>query len=126
MRKSLVLASMVVLCGCAEVPRFAGLVPIEKLDKPPRAVSQPLMEYTEVWRRSWVEAQTTVALTIQEDGSVADVAVVRATNPEIGRAAVESVKKWRFDPPTTRGVPARVAMQIPIVSNLENTKFIMP
>jgi TonB family protein len=126
MRKEIVLVSMIALSGCANVPRSVGVVRIEDLDSPPKAVSQPLMEYTEVWHRSRIEAQATVALTIQEDGSVADVAVVRATNPEIGRAAVESVKKWRFEPPTSRGVPARVALKIPIVSDLENTKFIMP
>ena len=120
------LASMLALSGCAHMSRPAGLVRIEDLDKPPKAVAQPLMEYTEVWRRSRVNAEAIIALTIQEDGRVADVAVMQATNPEIGRAAVESVKKWRFEPPTSRGAPARVAMRIPIVSDLENTKFIMP
>ena len=126
MRKEIILASMIALSGCAHALQSAGLVRIEDLDRPPKAVSQPLMEYTEVWHRSGIKAEATVALTIQEDGSVADVVTVLATNPEIGRAAAESVKKWRFEPPTRRGVPARVQLKIPIVSDLENTKFIMP
>lgn len=40
------------------------------------------MDYAEVWRRSRIQAHTTVALTVQEDGSVADAAVFCATNPE--------------------------------------------
>lgn len=125
-RKSTVLAFLVALSSCTDVQRSAGLVRLEDLDKPPKAVSQPLMEYTEVWHRSRIEAQATVALTIQEDGSVTDVSLVRATNPEIGRAAVKTIKEWRFERPTSRGVPARVALHVPIVSNLQNTKFIMP
>jgi len=125
MRKALALVSLM-FCGCTHLEKSAQLVRVQDLDKPPKAISQPLMAYTEVWERSRISAEAVVALTIQEDGSVADVAVSRATNPEIGRAAVEAVKKWRFEPPTSRGVPARVAMQIPIVSDLENTRFIMP
>lgn len=126
MRKEIVLALSLALSGCAHVQRSAGLVRIEDLDRPPKAVSQPLIAYTELWQRSRIEAKVTVALTIQEDGSVSDVTAEQATNPAISRAAVESVKNWRFEPPTRGGVPARVQLKIPIVSDLENTKFIMP
>ncbi len=125
MRKEFVLASLIALSGCGHA-HSAGLVRFNDLDKPPKAISQPLMDYTELLHRSRINAQATVALTIQKDGSVADVAAVQATNPEVGRAAVASVKKWRFEPPTSRGAPARVKLTIPIVSDHENTKFIVP
>lgn len=126
MRKELLLLSILMLGGCASVPRSAGLVRPEELDREPRVLSQPMTEYLEVLRRHGTKAQAVVSATILEDGSVAEATVVQATNPEIGQAAADAVKRWRFETPTRRGVPARVTMQIPILSNLESAGLLTP
>jgi protein TonB len=85
------------------------------------------MHYSEVWQPphgSRRTAEAIISFTVQEDGSVADASVFRATNPEVGRAALEAVKKWRFEPATSHGAPARFQMKVPIVADLSNTTFI--
>lgn len=126
MRKELILAAILLGSGCASVPRSAGLVRPEELDREPRVLSQPMAEYMDVLRRSGGKAQAIVSATILEDGSVAEATTLQATNPEIGQAAADAVKQWRFETPTRRGVPARVTMQIPILSNLENATLLTP
>lgn len=126
MRKEIILVLMLMLSGCASVPRSAGLVRPEELDREPRVLSQPMTEYMEVLRRFGNKTQAIVSATINEDGSVAEASVVEATNPEIGRAAADAVKQWRFETPRRRGVPARVTLRIPILSNLENATLLTP
>lgn len=126
MRKELMLVFILAWSGCASVPRSAGLVRPEELDREPRVLSQPMTEYLEVLRRFGGKAQAVVSVTILEDGSVAEASPLQATNPEIGQAAADAVKQWRFESPTRRGVPARVTMPIPILSNLENATLLTP
>lgn len=126
MRRELILVAILGWSGCASVPRSAGLVRPEELDREPRVLSQPMAEYMDVLRRSGGKAQAIVSATILEDGSVAEATTLQATNPEIGQAAADAVKQWRFETPTRRGVPARVTMQIPILSNLEDATLLTP
>ena len=44
-------------------------------------------------------------LTVREDGTVGDVEVVRCSHPKVGfeEAAVDAVKKWRFEPGMENG-----------------------
>jgi TonB family protein len=126
MRKEIPLILLLTLSGCVQVPRPAGLVRVADLDHEPRPVVQPMTEFMEVLRRFGGKAQAVVSVTILEDGSVAEANLVQATNPEIGRAAVDAVKRWRFERPTRRGGPARVTMDVPIFSNLQDTPLLTP
>lgn len=114
MRGEITLAVALMVAGCASAERVTPIVRLEDLDNPPRAIFRPNPEYTEIWQRSRIEAIAVVSLMIEEDGSVANVALEVTTKPEMGKAAVEAVKKWRFDPPTSRGKPARVRLKIAI------------
>jgi TonB family protein len=76
--------------------------------------------HKEVWPDSpRVEPIATVSLTIESDGHVSDVALDMSTTPGFGEAAVQALKKWRFDPVTSHGKPARVRLKIPVVGRLE-------
>ena len=90
------------------------IVRIEDLDKAPHLVSQSAPDYTEDWVRARTAAQATVLLTIEEEGTVSDVILEVCSKPDFGAAAVDAVKKYRFDPITSHGKPARVRIRIAV------------
>jgi TonB family protein len=102
------------LAGCVSAKPTGPIGRVEDLDKPPHVVFQPAPDYTEAWTRSRLPAQAVVMLTIEEDGSVSDVVLETSTKPEFGAPAVDAVKKYRFDPVTSHGKPARVRLQIKV------------
>jgi TonB family protein len=114
MRGTILLTVAFLLAGCASAERVTPIARLEDLDKPPHAIFRPDLDYTEIWQKSRIEATAVVSLTVKEDGRVANVALEVTTKPEMGRAAVEAVRKWRFDPPTSHGKPARVRLKIAI------------
>jgi TonB family protein len=114
MRGTTLLTVAFLLAGCASAERVTPIARLEDLDKPPHAIFRPDPDYTEIWQRSRIEATAVVSLTIEENGRVANVALEATTQPEMGKAAVEAVKEWRFDPPTSHGKPARVRLKIAI------------
>jgi TonB family protein len=124
MRAQLLIIFLIILASCAHRQQSAGLVRLEDLDKKPMAIAQPKAEYIEVWKSARIQPTAIVLFTIQEDGSVADVALVKATRPEAGTVAVASVKMWKFEPPTYHGRPARVLIKTEVSFDFEDTTFI--
>jgi TonB family protein len=49
---------------------------------------------------------------VRADGTVGNVVVIRPSNSEIDRAAVEAVKRWRYQPARFRGKP--IAVYLPV------------
>lgn len=60
---------------------------------------QHMPAYPESARRQGVEGVTTLRFRVQTDGTVGEMSLVRsAGHPDLDRAAMEAVKKWRFEP----------------------------
>lgn len=70
-----------------------GALPLVRVEPlyPPQAARRGL--------EGWVQLQ----FTITTAGSVADVAVVKSSNPVFERAAVEAVRKWKYEPQMQSG-----------------------
>jgi protein TonB len=66
--------------------------------------SQP--EYPPMARQMHVTGKVDVEVTIESDGSVADVKVVSG-NALLTPAVVNAVKKWKFTPFTNNGEPSK-------------------
>jgi TonB family protein len=54
-----------------------------------------------------------VEFTVEHDGSVHNVVIVRATNEAFGQAAAGAIARWKFRPGTIDGQPVRTRMQQP-------------
>jgi TonB family protein len=60
-----------------------------------------------------MDAEVTVSLVVQRDGTVVDVQVERTTDDDIGRRCAAAVAKWKFRPgtaPDDRAVDVRIEM----------------
>ncbi len=64
------------------------------------------------------DGEAKIRAIIDESGSVAEAAVVEATHPAFGQAALEAVKAWRFEPAREDGQPVPQTVVIPIIFKL--------
>jgi protein TonB len=77
--------------------------------------------YPESARRQGVEGVTTLRFQVLTDGSVGEVAIASsAGHGELDQAAVEAIRKWRFEP-ARRGKEAVVVwVTLPVRFALRN------
>ncbi len=86
----------------------------DQLDHPPEVRYQPAPQYPYEMKTAGIEGQVDIKLYVDTDGRVYDVEVVRATNPGFIQAAVETVRKWRFEPGLRKGKVVNFVMLQPI------------
>ena len=93
---------------------------VYKLDKvrgvtPPRAVQQPLPLYTDSARRLGVEGLVLLEALVLEDGSIANVKVIRGLGYGLDESAVLTIQdRWKFQPGTLDGeaVPVKATIEV--------------
>ncbi len=60
------------------------------------------------------KATVIVLATVSEDGKVLGASVLHPSNHDLDRAAVETVKKWKFKPAMKDGKPVKVMLKIEV------------
>jgi TonB family protein len=81
----------------------------------PKAISQPAPEFPKALEIQGLKhGWAIVGFTVHADGGVADVSAVTFSRPEFGRAAVEGVRKWRFEPASKDGRKPAQRLEVPI------------
>ena len=50
--------------------------------------------------------------TIGEDGTVAELKVLRSVHPLLDREALAAVRQWRYEPLTLNGIPVRFLLTV--------------
>lgn len=105
--------AVLLLAGCHPPETSVPVVAPTDLDAPPHLLTH-IRTALPLSPGSKVEPLAAVSFIIEPDGTVSAVKLIRATSEAAGRAAVESVKHWRFDPPRRHGNPVRVRMTVPI------------
>jgi protein TonB len=99
--------------GDADLPvdaggRVVGPVPIES--------SQVQPVYPEEARRAGVQGLVVLEVSIDEQGKVGDVKVVRGLGHGCDEAMVAAVRQWRFHPATRDGKPIKVRHVLQLLS----------
>jgi TonB family protein len=92
-----------------------------RADKPPEAISRARPNFPVSLRRSRQAGEVLLAFTVDKNGAVKDVVVVRSDHPDFNDPAIEAVMKWKFKPATAQGKPLETKMRLPIVFNLNNS-----
>ncbi len=70
-------------------------------------------EYPESAFRKGIEGSVEVSFTITNQGAVTNVSVVSADPPEVfDRAAIEAVRRWRYEPKFVDGQPVESPSQV--------------
>ncbi len=107
MRRMLLLA--VVAAACAK--------PVPKIVTP-KAIANPLPEPERVGAtnaaRAGKSGPVKVSYCVDTDGAAQDVAVKESVDPEYDAIAVETVKRWTFEPATKDGVPYEHCTEVSI------------
>ena len=105
----------------APAGRKSGGIPIVSAEPVlPRRVSP---DYPDSAVRKGLQGSVDVRFTITVKGTVEDVAVVQADPPDVfDRAAVEAVKRWRYDPKTVDGVATESHAQVRLQFKLDSKK----
>jgi TonB family protein len=78
----------------------------DDLDTKPKALHQPMPAAPAGLRGKAARGHASVSFFVDTEGRVRVPAVVEASAPEFGAAAIGTVSQWRFDPPRRQGEPA--------------------
>ncbi len=87
---------------------------VADLDQMPRPVHQPAPEYPPDLKRKRVEGTVHVVFLVDPAGAVQNPTVVQSVHPALDRAALQAVRRWRFDPGRRGGQPVAFRMKVPI------------
>lgn len=81
----------------------------------PNAIRKSSPQYTESARQARVEGVVVLYAEIGTDGRARHIRVIRALGYGLDRKAVESLRRWRFEPALRDGVPvvAPATIEIP-------------
>ena len=89
-----------------------------KITEPVRT-GGPNPMYPEAARRARIQGVVVLECIIGKDGIVQDVKVLRGLPLGLTEAAVDAVKKWRFEPSTLNGKPVEVLYILTVRFNLQ-------
>jgi protein TonB len=87
---------------------------IGDLDQRPQPIAQSAPMYPAELRRRRVEGTVSVVFLVDTEGRVTNPTVEKSTDPAFERAALEAVRRWRFEPGTRLGHKVQFKMRVPI------------
>jgi len=85
--------------------------------KPPRAIFSPDPEYTTKARSEHQRGTVAMKVVVGADGLTRDIKVDRSLSPDLDKAAMDAVKRWRFTPGTKDGKPVAVQISVTVSFN---------
>ncbi|HRP06759.1 MAG TPA: TonB family protein, partial [Opitutaceae bacterium] len=94
----------------------------KKSEIPPKVIKQFKPVYPLAMRISRMRAEVVVGFIVDIEGRVVHAGVVRSSNPLFDEAAIEAVRKWRFQPGIKNGRPVNTRMQVPIMFSIQGEK----
>ena len=91
----------------------------------PRLLLQVAPMYPPLARQVRISGIVRVHLVIAGDGSIREAAVVSG-HPLLQQAAIDAVRKWRYEPTSVDGKPVEVEKQVDVVFELEGQSVPAP
>jgi periplasmic protein TonB len=81
----------------------------ESCDLPEEAavLEQPPPKYPEEARKSALSGVVQIYAVIETDGTLSHLTVLTSARPDMDKAALDAVSKWRYRPPACNGKPFR-------------------
>jgi len=96
--------------GKAEPTEFAG---------GPRPLQKATPAYPDEFRLRGVEGQVELRVGVDEGGTVQGVKVLKSLHPYLDHAAVQALKRWKFEPVLQNGTPVSVIITMVVNFNRE-------
>jgi TonB family protein len=88
----------------------------------PRAVYAPNPPFSDEARRANVQGTVVLTVTVDANGDVADVKVVKGLGSGLDENAVETVRTWKFKPETEDGTPVKSEIAVEVSFHLYNQR----
>jgi protein TonB len=82
--------------------------------EPPRLLREVKAIYTDEARRRSLTGRVLLEIVVRRDGSVGEVAVLRALGAGLEAHAIEAVRQWRFAPARRHGAPVDVFVEVAV------------
>jgi len=80
---------------------------------PPHLVSQVPPIYPEAAKKMGIEGTVVLSVTLDEKGNIVRARVIKSI-PELDQAAIDTIKKWKYEPMTVSGVPRPVVLSVSV------------
>lgn len=85
---------------------------------PPRMNYSPEPDYPNKERKAKHQGTVFLALVVGADGLPRDIVVSRSLSHDFDKAAIDSVKRWRFSPATKEGKPVAAEIKVEVAFRL--------
>lgn len=85
----------------------------------PVKLSAPNPNYTEIARKARIQGVVIVQAIIDKDGSVQNVKLLKGLPMGLDQAAIDAIKKWKFQPATLNGKPVTVYYNLTVNFTLQ-------
>lgn len=93
----------------------------DRPDGPPQPFVCPAPEYPAALAKKKINGRAVVKIRIRSTGAVLDPALVEASAPAFGEAAIEAVRAWRFIPAIKNGRAVEITANMPLDFNPAET-----
>jgi len=113
------------LAVVALAPAYAQSRPHKTSDegvKMPVLTKEVKPQYTEDAMRRQVQGSVEMDVVVKADGSVGDVTVTKALDPDLDQEAVKAARQWQFRPGTKDGKAVDVQVMIEMTFTLRSKK----
>ncbi len=81
----------------------------------PKAVYQAPPEYPDELVRQGISGKVTLVFVVDKSGRVKNIDIDETTDSRFNQAAIDALKKWRFEPGTKGGDPATFKLRQPML-----------
>ncbi|WP_437605389.1 TonB family protein [Sorangium sp. So ce834] len=112
-------------CAGAALALLAAVVPARGEVSPPRAMEAP----APAWpggAPSPEDVLVPIELTVRADGTVEDARVETSVEPRLDAAALEAVRRWRFEPAVRDGRPVAAKIRVAVRFQGEEQRVAAP
>jgi len=100
-------------------PEPEGPIPVTGDVTKPERMNDIQPQYTEIARRARIQGAVILQATIDRNGDVTDVKVLRGLPMGLSEAAEAAVKQWKFQPATLNGKPVAVYYSLTVNFQLQ-------
>ncbi|MCE2557464.1 MAG: energy transducer TonB [Acidobacteria bacterium] len=100
-------------------PRVSGPIEVTRDVIEPRKTLHVKPQYTEIARKARIQGRVVLRATIDQQGDITDVEVLRGLPMGLAEAAVAAVRQWKFKPATLNGRPVAVYFNLTVTFQLQ-------
>lgn len=93
--------------------------PLRHPEVPARCINRVKPRYPELAKIAGLQGTVILEAIIREDGSVADIRVIREGPMGCTDSAIDAVRRWRYEPARHKGVPVTTILEVRVEFVLE-------